>query len=91
MNSSAKAAVMALLGIFVLISSLVFWSVIRSPSPSYGVVDKNLQQQMFFKCMESLPAGPQATMYNDWNEVVAECGEQARRLSWGCVSNCTGS
>ena len=54
----------------------------------YGVTDKKEQQVLFFKCMESLPAGPVATKYNDWAEVVDECGVQSRSMTWGCVKNC---
>lgn len=39
--------------------------------------------------MEALPAGPQATRYNDWAEVVAECRVTAYRLADKiCVKNC---
>jgi hypothetical protein len=31
--------------------------------------------------MRSLPAGPQAAKYNDWSEVVSECGTQAQALA----------
>ena len=33
------------------------------------------RQALFQQCMESLPAGPQQTHYNDWAEVVQECSE----------------
>ncbi len=54
----------------------------------YGVLDEKARQELFFKCMEKLPAGPVATQYNDWSEVVEECGNQARSMTWGCVKNC---
>jgi hypothetical protein len=31
--------------------------------------DKCLQREIFKECMESLPAGPASTHYNDWDEV----------------------
>ena len=46
-----------------------------------SVTDQCLRQVLFDKCMKSLPAGPQATQYNDWDEVVAACGNQAYYMS----------
>ena len=40
-----------------------------------------LQREIFNECMKMLPAGPVATKYNDWDEVVSECGRQAYYLS----------
>ena len=54
----------------------------------YGVTDSKAEQELFFRCMEKLPAGPVAAHYNDWSEVVAECGKRARAMTWGCVKNC---
>jgi len=51
--------------------------------------DTKLQAELFFKCLKHLPAGPLAAKYNDWDEVVSECGSQARLMSWKCVKNCT--
>jgi hypothetical protein len=39
--------------------------------------DKCLQREIFKECMESLPAGPASTHYNDWDEVVSQCREVA--------------
>lgn len=39
--------------------------------------DQCLRAQLFKDCMESLPAGPQETKYNDWAEVVEECNDTA--------------
>ena len=50
--------------------------------------DQCLRREIFQQCMKALPVGPQATKYNDWDEVVAECGAQARRMSLKCVKNC---
>lgn len=41
------------------------------------IVDQCLRPILFDKCMKALPAGPLATKYNDWDEVVSECGRQA--------------
>jgi hypothetical protein len=39
--------------------------------------DQCMRQQIFLQCMAALPAGPQTTMYNDWDEVVSECESAA--------------
>jgi hypothetical protein len=39
--------------------------------------DQCLRQQIFMQCMAALPAGPKATMYNDWDEVVGACESTA--------------
>lgn len=39
--------------------------------------DQCLRAKLFRDCMELLPAGPNEVKYNDWSEVVAECGSQA--------------
>ena len=38
-----------------------------------GLLRAKLAQQ----CMRDLPAGPQSTQYNDWDEVVNACSENA--------------
>lgn len=35
--------------------------------------DQCLRREIFQQCMKALPAGPQATKYNDWDEVVGKC------------------
>ena len=37
--------------------------------------DQELRAKLFASCMKSLPAGPQETKYNDWDEVVNACNE----------------
>lgn len=44
--------------------------------------DHELKREIFFQCMKALPAGPQATKYNDWDEVVSECGTQASYMAY---------
>ena len=39
--------------------------------------DQCLRQELFKECMAALPAGPVATKYNDWDEVVRACEGQA--------------
>ena len=45
------------------------------------VANQCLRREIFNECMKILPAGPLATKYNDWDEVVAECGSQAYYMS----------
>ena len=35
--------------------------------------DQCLRREIFMQCMKALPVGPQATKYNDWDEVVGKC------------------
>jgi len=43
--------------------------------------DQKLRREIFNECLKNLPAGPDETKYNDWDDVVEECGEQAYYLS----------
>ncbi len=43
--------------------------------------DQCARAEIFQACMRNLPAGPQATKYNDWDEVVRACGDQAQYMS----------
>ncbi len=47
-----------------------------------SVLDQCLRQQLFERCMASLPAGPESTRYNDWDDVVSECEDQAMYASY---------
>jgi hypothetical protein len=42
-----------------------------------NIIDQCMRPKLFEQCMKLLPAGPVATQYNDWDEVVSECGRQA--------------
>lgn len=44
--------------------------------------DQCLRAKLFEQCLKALPAGPQATKYNDWDEVVAKCEVAAYRHSF---------
>ena len=35
--------------------------------------DQCLRREIFQQCMKALPAGPQTTKYNDWDEVIGNC------------------
>lgn len=43
------------------------------------VPDQCLRRELFNECMKALPAGPVATHYNDWDDVVSEC----KAYAWG--------
>ena len=45
------------------------------------IINACLQREIFNECMKVLPAGPTATKYNDWDEVVSECRVTSRHLS----------
>ena len=43
--------------------------------------DQCMRRELFQQCMKALPAGPKATVYNDWDEVVAQCDSVAHYQS----------
>jgi hypothetical protein len=43
--------------------------------------DQCMRREIFQQCMKALPAGPQATKYNDWDEVVSQCESVAYHQS----------
>jgi len=47
------------------------------PAPQDRVVDQCLRHQYFEECLKTVPPGPSATHYNDWDDVVEACGSQA--------------
>jgi len=57
--------------------------------------DMCLRREIFKECMESLPAGPVSTHYNDWDEVVTECRKTAysnsKRRESTIKNECKGS
>ena len=46
------------------------------------IQDRCLQRVIFKECMNSLPAGPVSTHYNDWDDVVGACEKVAWHKSW---------
>ena len=56
--------------------------------PDNWETDQVMRRQLFRECMQLLPAGPEKTVYNDWDDVVEECGIQAYRQALYCT-NCT--
>jgi len=41
------------------------------------LVNQKERQRLFKECLAAIPPGPTMTQYNDWQEVVEECGQQA--------------
>lgn len=54
----------------------------NSAISSSPILDVCLQKVYFDDCMKLLPAGPTSTKYNDWSEVIAECTDSAKSLSY---------
>ena len=51
------------------------------------VADQCIRAQLFQQCLKTVPAGPEKTKYNDWDEVVSACGEQAYYQSIRPIGN----
>lgn len=49
--------------------------------------DQCLRAKLFDSCLKALPAGPVATKYNDWDDVVSECEASAKKLSLRILRN----
>ena len=45
-------------------------------------LDQCRRVEVFERCLQLAPAGPQSTKYNDWSEVISECEGVARRASY---------
>lgn len=45
------------------------------PSEAVSIQMSAYRDAFFERCMQLLPVGPQATKYNDWDEVVESCSE----------------
>lgn len=44
-------------------------------------INQCIRTEVFYKCLNTVPAGPVATKYNDWSEVVEECSVTARHIA----------
>lgn len=44
---------------------------------SAPVPDQCMRREIFEACLARVPKGPDSVQYNDWSEVVEECGSQA--------------
>ena len=51
-------------------------------------VDQAKRHTYFLECLAALPAGPQSTKYNDWDEVVDSCNRTAYQMAAYCYANC---
>lgn len=65
-----------------LMALLALASVAGCTAPVGPELDQCLRQQLFERCMASLPSGPDRTHYNDWAEVVSECASTAQYHSY---------
>lgn len=63
--------------VFALVIMLALAGCDDGPIASSPVVDQCMRAELFQSCMKSLPAGPVATQYNDWDEVVDSCSSAA--------------
>ena len=45
-------------------------------------MDQCLRREIFFQCLAAVPRGPENVKYNDWEEVVSTCGQQAQYQSY---------
>ena len=50
--------------------------------------DYKAAEDLFLKRLETLPAGPVETKYNDWDEIIYECRQTSLILANKCVKNC---
>lgn len=66
--------------LFIIASAAILCGCEPLPAPTTAI-DQCMRHEIFKQCMNLLPAGPQATKYNDWDEVVAECDTTAYRQS----------
>lgn len=49
----------------------------KPPQPN-----QDIRERIFFQCLAAIQKGPEQTKYNDWQEVVNECGHQAYYMSF---------
>ena len=54
---------------------------INVPPDKVVITDQCLQREIFKECLTVVPAGPLATKYNDWDEVVIECRRSANYMA----------
>ena len=68
-----------------IITGMVFLTTLEPPCKP--VTDNTVREKLFFRCLSQLPKGPQSVHYNDWAEVVEECGTQARYMATKIICN----
>lgn len=74
--------------LILLISLVVVLTGCEPPSYPKYELDQTLRRSLFKECMASLPAGPSATKYNDWDEVVSRCDSVAYAQAQVCIADC---
>jgi hypothetical protein len=52
----------------------------QAAGPTYEP-DQCLRAQLFQQCLATVPKGPEAARYNDWDEVVSQCESAAYHQS----------
>jgi hypothetical protein len=56
------------------------------PEPNRCQHDQDVRREIFMECLRAVPQGPVSAKYNDWSEVVDQCGDQAGYISLrGCA------
>ena len=54
---------------------------VPEPAPKTWTIDQCKRAELFQACLHALPAGPAATKYTDWDEVVEKCADAAKYQS----------
>ena len=69
------------MGKWIIIGALVglIFSGCDNMEPWRAIVDQQKRVELFQSCLVALPAGPQSTKYNDWDEVVEACDSASYR------------
>lgn len=65
----------------ILLLPLIFLVGCEEGKPTTSYVDQDLRKEIFMECLSKVPKGPESVKYNDWKEVVEECGDQAEMLA----------
>ncbi len=68
----------------ILIALLLVWAalLVGCERPSETILDQCMRNQVFERCLTTVPRGPESTRYNDWAEVVGECETAAMYQSY---------
>jgi len=81
--------VYGIIGIFMVgFVSFMIWVMAVDYKEARSVdVDQCMRIELFNSCMKRLPAGPQSTKYNDWDEVVNQCNRVSLQQSVRKIEN----
>lgn len=61
----------------ILLAATLLLAGCEQPRGRFAPVEASKRIELFQQCMDGLPAGPEATKYNDWDEVVLACDKVA--------------